>query len=149
MMTEFLPALSGLFASAFIAATLFPAASEALLVKLLIDAPDHAGLFVFVASVGNVLGSIMNWVLGRFLIRFQDRKWFPVSKPALARATGWYQKWGYWSLLLAWVPIIGDPLTIAAGVLRCRFWVFVVLVTIGKTGRYLVLAATTLHWMGF
>ncbi len=148
MTPELFPAISGLFASAFIAATLFPAASEALLVTLLLDDPGRAWLLVLVASAGNVLGSVLNWAFGRFLIRFQGRKWFPVSKQGLARATGWYQKWGYWSLLLAWVPLIGDPLTVAAGVLRCRLWIFVVLVTIGKAGRYILIAATTLHWMG-
>ncbi len=148
MTPELFAALSGLFTSALVAATLFPAASEAVLVGLLLNDPDRAWLFVTVASIGNVLGSVVNWALGRFFVHFQDRKWFPVPEKALTRATYWYQRWGYWSLLLAWTPIIGDPITVAAGVLRCKFWIFLGIVTISKTGRYLVLAATTLHWMG-
>lgn len=147
MSLEFFAALSGLFASAFVAATLFPVASEAVLVGLLLDTPDKAWLIVTVASIGNVLGSVVNWAIGRFSIRFQDRRWFPVSPKLLAKATRWYQRWGYWSLLLAWTPFIGDPLTVAAGVLRANFWIFVGIVTISKAGRYLVLAGTTLHWM--
>jgi len=97
-----------------------------------------------VASVGNVLGSVVNWLLGRGIERFRGRPWFPASPSALARAERWYRRVGKWSLLLAWMPIIGDPLTLIAGVLREPFPVFLLLVTIGKMGRYLVLAAATL-----
>jgi membrane protein YqaA with SNARE-associated domain len=80
----------------------------------------------------------VNWLLGRYLIHFQDRRWFPIKRPLIDRATAWYQRWGFWSLLLAWVPFIGDPLTLVAGILRENFWVFLLLVTIGKADRYLV-----------
>jgi membrane protein YqaA with SNARE-associated domain len=133
----------GLFAAAFLAATLLPAQSEALVVGLLLS--DYAvWLVVFVASVGNVLGSVVNWLLGRGIERFRGRPWFPASPSALARAERWYHRFGKWSLLLAWMPIIGDPLTLVAGVLREPFPVFLLLVTIGKMGRYLVLAVATL-----
>lgn len=133
----------GLFAAAFLAATLLPAQSEALVVGLLLS--DYAPwLVVFVASVGNVLGSVVNWLLGRVIERFRGRPWFPASPSALARAERWYHRFGKWSLLLAWMPIIGDPLTLVAGVLREPFPVFLLLVTIGKMGRYLVLAVATL-----
>jgi membrane protein YqaA with SNARE-associated domain len=133
----------GLFAAAFLAATLLPAQSEALVVGLLLS--DYAPwLVVFVASVGNVLGSVVNWLLGRGIERFRGRPWFPASPSALARAERWYHRFGKWSLLLAWMPIIGDPLTLVAGVLREPFPVFLLLVTIGKMGRYLVLAVATL-----
>lgn len=69
------------------------------------------------ATAGNVLGSVVNWMLGRFLIRFSGRRWFPASPARLARVTSWYHRWGYWSLLASWVPIIGDPLTLIAGAL--------------------------------
>jgi len=136
--------LSGLFAIAFVAATILPAQSEAALVDLLVAGTHSPTLLVAVASLGNVLGAVVNWALGRGVERFRDRKWFPVSPSSLDRATGWYRKWGRWSLLLSWAPIGGDALTVAAGVLREPLWSFVVLVTIAKTARYIVLAAATL-----
>lgn len=133
----------GLFLAAFTAATLLPAQSEALVVGLLLT--DYAPWLVLtVASVGNVLGSVVNWSLGRGIERFRGRRWFPISPAALARAEGWYRRYGRWSLLLAWAPIIGDPLTVVAGVLRETFLVFLLLVSIAKIGRYLALAAATL-----
>jgi len=99
---------------------------------------------IAVASAGNVLGSAINWLLGRGIERFRDRRWFPVKADALARAERWYHRYGRWSLLLSWAPFIGDPLTVVAGVLREPFPVFLALVTIAKVGRYLVLAAATL-----
>lgn len=130
----------GLFAVAFLAATLLPAQSEAAVAGLVLA--GHPALMVLaVASVGNVLGSVVNWGLGRGIARFRDRRWFPVSGKALARAEAWYGRFGKWTLLLSWVPVIGDPLTLAAGVLRERFWVFVLLVTLAKAGRYLVIVA--------
>ena len=133
----------GLFLAAFTAATLLPAQSEILVVGLLLT--DHPPWLVLtVASVGNVLGSVVNWFLGRGLERLRTRRWFPVSPAALARAEGWYHRYGGWSLLLAWAPIIGDPLTVVAGVLRESFWVFLLLVSAAKIGRYLVLAAAAL-----
>ena len=136
-------AYAGLFAAAFLAATLLPAQSEALVAGLLL-ADYTPWLVLAVASVGNVLGSVFNWLLGRSIERFRDRRWFPADASALAKAEGWYRRHGKWSLLLAWVPIIGDPLTVIAGVLREPFPVFLLLVTIGKVGRYLVIAAATL-----
>lgn len=136
--------LSGLFAIAFVAATILPAQSEAALVGLLVAGTHSPVLLVAVASLGNVLGAVVNWALGRGVERFRDRKWFPVSPSSLDRATGWYRKWGRGSLLLSWAPIGGDALTVAAGVLREPLWSFVVLVTIAKTARYIVLAAATL-----
>ena len=133
----------GLFLAAFSAATLLPAQSEALVVGLLLT--DHTPWLVLaVASVGNVLGSVANWFLGRGIEQLRDRRWFPVSPATLARAEGWYLRYGRWSLLLAWAPIIGDPLTVVAGMLRETFLIFLLLVSIAKIGRYLVLAAAAL-----
>jgi len=139
-----LAVLGGLFAIAFVAATILPAQSEAALVGLLLAGAHSPVLLVAVASIGNVLGAVVNWALGRGVERFQERKWFPVSPASLDRATRWYRKWGRWSLLLSWAPIGGDALTVAAGVLREPFWSFVLLVTIAKTARYILLAAATL-----
>lgn len=133
-----------LFLSAFLAATILPMQSEALLVALLLT--DHpVFLLVAVASAGNILGSIVNWGLGRWIERFRGRPWFPVSDESLARAESWYHRYGRWSLLLSWAPIVGDPLTVIAGVLRERLRVFVLLVAIAKVGRYAILAAVTLR----
>ena len=133
----------GLFLAALLAATILPAQSEALVAALLLT--DYAPWLVLtVASVGNVAGSVLNWLLGRGIERFRDRRWFLASPAALARAEGWYRRYGKWSLLLAWMPIVGDPLTVIAGVLREPLPIFLVLVTIGKVGRYLVIAAATL-----
>ena len=128
----------GLFLSALLAATVLPFSSEAVLVGLM-AAGDYDMIWLwFLASLGNVLGAAVNWGLGRFCLRWQDRRWFPVDKEKLDRAGRWFSRYGVWSLLLAWVPIIGDPLTFAAGVLRVNFWLFLLLVSIGKAGRYAV-----------
>jgi membrane protein YqaA with SNARE-associated domain len=133
-----------LFLSALVAATILPMQSEALLVALLLA--DHPVLLLIaVASIGNILGSLVNWVLGRWIERFRGRSRFPVSDEALARAEGWYHKYGKWSLLLSWAPIVGDPLTVIAGVFRERLRIFLPLVAIAKIGRYVVLAAVTMR----
>ena len=140
--------LAGLFLTALAAATLIPAQSETVLVALILSASEPVWLLVLVATVGNVLGSAVNWALGRFLIRFADRRWFPLSRAQIDKATGWFASWGRWSLLASWLPVIGDPLTLVAGVLREPFWRFVLIVTLAKGGRYLVLAWITQRLAG-
>jgi len=134
----------GLFGAAFAAATLLPLQSEALLVALLLGGGQPAGVLVLVASLGNVLGSLVNWWLGRYLERFRDRRWFPVSDRRLLQAQHWYGRYGRWSLLLSWLPVIGDPLTLVAGIMREPLWRFMLIVSLAKTLRYGVLAAATL-----
>jgi membrane protein YqaA with SNARE-associated domain len=134
----------GLFLAAFVAATVLPMQSEAALVGLLLADIHPVWALVGVASIGNVAGSVVNWLLGRGIERFRDRRWFPVGPAALDRAQGWYHRHGKWSLLLSWMPIVGDPLTVVAGVAREPFAVFLALVTVAKVGRYLVLTAATL-----
>ncbi|WP_440223984.1 YqaA family protein [Dokdonella sp. MW10] len=134
----------GLFTVALLAATLLPMQSEAVMVGLLVAGHPPWAL-VAVASLGNVLGSTINWWLGRELQRFSGRRWFPVGPEALARAQRAYARHGRWSLLLSWMPIIGDPITLAAGVMREPLPRFLVLVAIAKTARYVVLAVATLH----
>lgn len=132
-------AYGGLFLSAVVAATLFPAQSELLLVGLHNSGAYDRWTLVAVATVGNVLGSTANWAVGRYLMRFRDRRWFPVKPAMVDRAAGWYGRFGVWSLLLAWVPVIGDPLTLVAGILRVDLRLFLPLVTIGKAARYAAL----------
>jgi membrane protein YqaA with SNARE-associated domain len=135
---------AGLFLAALMAATILPLQSEAALVALLVAGAQPAWLLVAVASFGNVLGSVINWLIGRGIERFRDRPWFPVKPAALDRAQGWYRRYGKWSLLLSWAPVVGDPLTVVAGLAREPLPVFLLLVTIAKLGRYVVLAALTL-----
>ncbi|MBY8974149.1 MULTISPECIES: YqaA family protein [Pseudomonas] len=126
----------GLFVAAFGAATLLPLQSEAVLVGLLISGHYNLWLLLGIATLGNVLGSVVNWLLGRSVERFKERRWFPVSAKQLDRARGHYLRWGHWTLLLSWVPIIGDPLTLVAGVMREPLWRFLLLVTLAKGVRY-------------
>lgn len=137
----------GLFLSAFLAATLLPAQSELVLASLLAAESRSATLLITVASLGNILGAFLNYWLGRGALALQDKRCFPVGPAALERAQGWYQRYGRWSLLLSWMPVVGDPLTLAAGVLREKIWVFLTLVTLAKTGRYLVVAALVRGWL--
>ncbi|MCK5446104.1 MAG: DedA family protein [Rhodospirillaceae bacterium] len=131
----------GLFLSAFLAATIIPFSSEAVLVSLTAAGGWDVVWLWAVASIGNTLGAVVNWVLGRWFVHFQDRKWFPFKARDLEKADKWFAKWGVWSLLLSWVPLIGDPITFAAGFLRVRFAIFIVLVSIAKAGRYAVVIA--------
>ena len=133
----------GLFVSAFLAATVLPIWSEAVLVGLTVsDAFDILTLWT-VATVGNSLGSLFNWILARWFLHFEDRKWFPFKRESLKKADKWFNTWGVWSLLLSWAPVIGDPITFAAGFLRVPLKIFVPLVVIAKGARYAVLIAVT------
>lgn len=135
-----------LFASAFAAATILPLQSEALLLALLSQGYMPLLLLV-VASTGNILGACVNWYLGRKLNHFQHKKWFPATPKQLQRAERFYGRYGFYSLLLSWVPIIGDPLTLVAGLLKEPFWRFVLMVSIAKVGRYVALYGLWLGWV--
>ena len=135
-------ALGLLFLSAFGAATLLPLQSEAVLVGLLAQMQYPVWLLVAVASLGNILGSCVNWRLGLKVEQYKNKKWFPVSEQKMLQAQGIYQKYGFWPLLLSWVPIIGDPITLIAGLLKENFVRYVVMVSIAKIGRYLFV-----YWM--
>ncbi|WP_189644553.1 YqaA family protein [Mesorhizobium sp. M9A.F.Ca.ET.002.03.1.2] len=137
-------AYGGLFLIAFAAATILPAQSEAALAGLLATGSFSPAMLVLVASIGNVLGSAVNWGLGRGVERFRDSPWFPLRPATLNRATTWYRRYGRWSLLLSWMPIVGDPLTVVAGILREPLWSFVAIVALAKVSRYLVVAGAVL-----
>jgi membrane protein YqaA with SNARE-associated domain len=144
---EDLAAYGGLFAAALIAATLLPMQSEAVLAGLLIAGGQNPILLIAVASLGNILGSLINWTLGRGIERLGGSKWFPVGPKRLEKASAWYEKYGRYSLLLSWAPFIGDPITVIAGAFREKLLPFLILVSIAKIGRYLVVAAVSLNWM--
>jgi membrane protein YqaA with SNARE-associated domain len=124
-----------LFASAFLAATILPFYSEVMLYALLREGGNPL-ILVVVATLGNTLGAVVNWVLGLYLLRFQDRRWFYFSRRQIESAQRWYQRYGFWSLLMAWLPIGGDALTLIGGIMRVRLWLFLLLVGTGKALRY-------------
>ena len=130
----------GLFVTAFLAATLLPLSSEAVLAALAAADGFDLLMLIAVATVGNTLGALVNWLLGRFCLRWRDRRWFPVDTARLDTASDWFRRYGVWSLLLAWVPVIGDPLTFVAGFLGVRLAYFLPLVALGKAARYAVIA---------
>lgn len=130
-------AFGGLFAASFLAATVLPSSSEIVLVGLLATGKFSAWHLLAVASIGNILGAILNYYIGRGVEHYRDRKWFPVTEAGMARAQRWYDKWGRWSLLFSWVPMGGDALTVIAGVMRERLPAFILLVGVAKTARYI------------
>ncbi|SLN21659.1 Inner membrane protein YqaA [Roseivivax jejudonensis] len=138
-MSETLLALGGLFLAAFGAATILPFQSEVVFVALQLRDAAGMGMLVAVASVGNVLGAVVNYVLGRGAERFRGTRWFPASERQLDRAQGWWGRWGVWTLLLSWAPF-GDAFTVIAGIMRTPAWLFLALVTLAKTARYALLA---------
>ena len=128
-----------LFTISFLAATILPFSSELTLAWLIATSNYDNLLLLIVASLGNVLGSAVNWSLGFYSRNLSTKKWFPFKDEQIEKSSRWFNKFGRWSLLFAWVPIIGDPLTLAAGLLRVRFVEFLILVTIGKVSRYVVI----------
>lgn len=144
-MTDLL-AYTSLFLAAFGAATLLPLQSEAVLLGLLLNGAQPTWALLLVATAGNVLGSLVNWLLGRYLADIRQKRWFPVSESAIERARRHYLHYGRWTLLLSWLPIVGDPLTLVAGLMRESLGVFLLLVLLAKAGRYAVVAALALGW---
>lgn len=131
--------LLGVFSAAFLSATLLVGVSEAALIAAA-RLPQAQLLPLFLAATaGNVLGAVVNFLLGRFCLRFEGRRWFPVSPSHRQRAEKLFTRYGQPVLLLSWLPVVGDPLTLAAGLLRMPFAAFLLYVTIGKAARYAVL----------
>ena len=125
-----------LFILSFLSATIFPFSSELTLISLLSTGNYSSFLLVWIASFGNVLGSVFNWLLGFYLLRYINKKWFPFKQSQIINASKRFNKFGIWSLLFSWVPVVGDPLTLIAGILRVNFLLFLILVTIRKTSRF-------------
>lgn len=135
--------LLSLFLLGFLAATLIPLGSEWLLVTLLLKGYDPT-LTVIVATAGNTLGALTTWMVGWYGGPWLIKRVLRIDDRSRERAELFYQRYGLWSLLLAWLPVIGDPLCLVGGLLRVKLWPFMLLVTTGKLGRYVVVALLTL-----
>ena len=128
-----------LFAVAFMVATVIPFGSEAYFIALLSLGDYNNLLLLIAASAGNILGSLFNWICGFYVNYFIKKSWFPINNRMIDKSNRMFNKYGKWSLLLSWVPFIGDPITFVAGTLRYPIIPFLVLVSIGKIGRYLII----------
>ena len=126
-----------LFLTSFLAATILPLSSELTLISSLKTNNYNPFLLVSTASLGNILGSVFNWLLGFYLFKYINKKWFPFSQNQIDVASNRFNRFGIWSLLFSWLPVIGDPLTLIAGILRVNFLLFLILVAAGKISRYL------------
>ena len=136
---------SSLFLSSFLAATLIPAQSEAFLSFQLASNKEDLTYLILLATSGNVLGALVNWYLGKCFTHHKEKKWFPITADKLAKGEKYYKKYGRISLLLSWMPIIGDPITLVAGILKEPLWSFLILVTIAKGLRYIFVVVVTLN----
>ena len=126
-----------LWVHSFAAATLLPIGSEPTLLYLLEVGQSPLWVLV-IATTGNTAGAVVNWLLGRYLLHYQQSPWFPVKEKSLDKAQQLFERRGLWVLLLAWLPIIGDPLTLIGGIMKVNLIPFVVLVGLGKCLRYMV-----------
>ena len=131
---------ASLFISSFLSSTILPGHSEIILTAFIFLKKYPIIDLIFFASIGNILGSILNWFIGYFLTNLKDRKWFPINKSQLTRASSWFLKYGKWTLFLSWVPIIGDPLTIIAGIFRVPINIFICIISLAKTMRYVFIS---------
>jgi membrane protein YqaA with SNARE-associated domain len=136
-----MPELALLFTSAFLAATILPFPSEVTLAGLLMAGRGDVAMLWLVATIGNTAGSLVNWAIGRLALRFEGHPRFPVRHARLARAQRWFNRHGVWTLLLCWLPVVGDPLALVAGLMRTPFWLTALLIAIGKAARYAVVIA--------
>lgn len=133
----------GLFTASFLAATILPLSSEFVLIYLLLNNHDPV-LSIAVATAGNVFGSVVNYALGFWGSFLVMEKLLRLSQTEIDRSEKSFKKYGVYSLLFAWVPIIGDPLTVAAGVLKTNIYLFLILVTAGKLFRYIIVGISVL-----
>lgn len=120
-----------LFVAAFISATVIPGGSEAVLLGAVAAQPDRTLEFVLIAMVGNTLGGMTGYLIGRFI----------PEKKKEGRALAWLHKYGIWAVFFSWVPLFGDALPVAAGWLRLNPWLTALFVALGKGARIAVLVA--------
>ena len=142
-----LEAYFSLFISSFLSSTILPGHSEITLTTFILLEKYSQFLLIFFASLGNILGSIINWYLGFYITKFINKSWFPFTKEQLNKVSLWYLKYGKWSLLFSWVPFIGDPLTIVAGMFRVPLVIFIIIVSISKILRYIFVGYIALKFL--
>ena len=140
---------AGLFGAAFLAATLLPAQSELVLSGLVVAGEHPLWVLILVASIGNTLGAAVNWYIGYHGTRLLKNSRFSISPEKMHRANRWYRKYGRWSLLMSWAPIIGDPLTLIAGVLKEPFRSAMSIILVAKTARYVIVAIIALKGLEY
>ena len=134
-----------LFTSSFISSTVLPGHSELTLTAFIYSNKFPVLTLILVASLGNILGSVLNWYLGFYFVKFKQKKWFPISHSQLEKSSLWFTNYGKWTLFLSWVPFIGDPLTVVAGILRIPIITFLIIVSISKILRYVFISFIALN----
>jgi len=132
--------LSSLFASSFLSATLLPGNSEVVLVAMLLSGVSQPWLLVLIATMGNSLGGLTNVILGRFFPLREKSRW-------QEKAVGWLKRYGAATLLLSWMPVIGDLLCLLAGWMRISWGPVLFFLCLGKALRYVLVAWLTLQGM--
>ena len=133
-----------LFTSSFASSTILPGHSEITLTALITQKKFEIFYLVFFASLGNILGSVLNWYLGLYFLKFKNKKWFPFKENHINKVSKSFLKYGKWSLLLSWVPFIGDALTLVAGMFRVPLHQFIIIVSVAKIGRYIFVSLIAL-----
>lgn len=135
--------LLALFVTSFLTATLLPGSSEVALAAALKLGSSGPWPLILAATAGNTLGSVANWLIGRFGAQWRDHPRFPVRPGQMEKLEHWYRHYGVWTLLFAWLPVIGDPMTVMAGLLRTPLIIVLPLVALGKFLRYIAVAGVT------
>ena len=133
-----------LFTSSFASSTILPGHSEITLTALITQKKYEIFYLVFFASLGNISGSVLNWYLGLYFLKFKNKKWFPFKENHINKVSKSFLKYGKWSLLLSWVPFIGDALTLVAGIFRVPLHQFIIIVSVAKIGRYIFVSLIAL-----
>ena len=133
-----------LFTSSFASSTILPGHSEITLTTLITQKKYEIFYLVIFASLGNISGSVLNWYLGLYFLKFKNKKWFPFKENNINKVSKSFLKYGKWSLLLSWVPFIGDALTLVAGMFRVPLHQFIIIVSVAKIGRYIFVSLIVL-----
>lgn len=136
----------GLFMTSLVAGTMLPflpASSEIAMAGLLAAGSGAPAVLISAAIAGNFIGASLNYLVGRNIAHFSDRRWFPISPDALERTAEWFRRYGIWLLLMCWLPMAGDAITVVAGLLRADLRLFIILTAAGKAFGHIAVASGT------